>query len=216
MSNYWYFVTILAVVLFFSKKDLRREMLFAGFLALPILIIKPLITEDFLQIAASNSGIFLFFLQRILVSFSFGVVASALYEAIFHKRITKEKRAYRHQLIILLAGPLVFLVLKLFLDQTLIYSIVSALLVDLLIILFARPDLIWDAIFSGFFMGILYCIIFIITERAMPGNTQALWFTDQILGFTIFSVPIEELIAVILFGALWGPIYVAIKDFREI
>jgi hypothetical protein len=83
-------------------------------------------------------------------------------------------------------------------------------------ILVIRKDLVWDLLFSAFSMGVLYFLIFLVIYRGFPGEIQNLWFGSSLIGITLFSVPIEELLIVMLWGALWGPIYVVIKDLKEI
>ncbi|OQA04505.1 MAG: hypothetical protein BWY68_00263 [bacterium ADurb.Bin400] len=216
MSPYWYLVTIPAIVIFWFRRDLRREMIWSGLLALPVLIIKPLSSTNFLIAASSNPNLFLFILERAVISFTFGAIASALYETLLHKRITPIKRPYRSIMLWLAIGPVILMILHIVLNYSIIISLLSGLLADILVIIIFRPDLFWDLLFSGLGMGTLYLLIFSITSSTMPGDLNNLWFTDNMLGLTFFGLPVEEIVAVILFGALWGPLYVAIKDLKEI
>ena len=211
----WYLVTILAVAAFIIRRDLRREMILAGILALPILLLKPLISSNFYQIAQNNGGFIKFIFEKALIGFSFGALASSIYEIFFHKKITPLPHPHRKKLIYLFTGPLIFIILVLLFHQNVIVGLVISLTLDLIIVLFIRSDLIWDAIFSGFFMGLLYFIIFAVSYKGFPGDIHNLWFSEINVGITAFSIPIEELLCVFLFGALWGPIYIAIKDLKE-
>ncbi len=210
----WYIFTILAIAVAFLRKDLIKEMAIAGMLALPMLLLKPLVANDFLEVARSNGGLFLFLLQRIIISFSFGALASGIYEAMLHKKITPIKHPLRKKLLWLLAGPVIFLMVYIF-SRNLSLTLFCAIITDIIIVLVVRKDLLWDVIFSGFLMGIMYFFIFIVSYRGFPGSTTNLWFSNNPLGITLFSIPIEELICIFLFGALWGPLYVAIKDLKD-
>lgn len=211
----WFLITILTIVVAFNKEELRSRMLWAGLLSLPLLLIKPLISDDFANLANSSDGILLFFLQRAIVAFSFAALAASIYEIFFHKKISPVRHPLRPKLIWLFSGLVIFVILKVIFDQSFIASLVAALVTDIVCILFLRKDLIWDAIFSGFSMSVLYLLIFIVTFRGFPGDLYNFWFTDHLTGITLFSLPIEELLAVMLYGALWGPLYIAIKDLKE-
>ena len=213
--NAWYVITVLTVVAFFWRKDLRREMILAGLLALPVLLLKPIISSNFYQVAEDNGGLFVFIIEKIVISFSFGALAASIYEIFFHKKITPMHHPYRKYLVWLLTGPIIFIVLTLLFHQVVIIGLLISLGLNLIIVLSIRSDLIWDAIFSGFFMGLLYFLIFALSYKGFPGDIRNLWFSDINVGLTAFSIPIEELLAVFLFGAFFGPIYIALKDMKE-
>lgn len=213
--NFWYVITILALVIAFFRRDLIREMILAGLLAIPILFLKPLISTNFFQIAENNGGLLLFIFERVILSFSFGAVASSVYEIFFHKKITPLKHPQRKKLIYLFVGLIVFLALVLVFKQSVALSLSVGLLLNLIVVLSVRTDLVWDTIFSGFLMGVLYFMIFALSYRGLPGDIRNLWFSDVTIGITAFSLPIEELLCVFLFGAFFGPLYVAIKDKKE-
>lgn len=189
-------------------------MILAGLLALPILLLKPILSSNFYLVAESNGGFWLFLTEKIVLSFSFGALASSVYEMFFHKKITPIKHPLREKLIWLFCGPILFLFLTIFFHQAFAWALLAGLCLNLFIVLYTRKDLIWDAIFSGFFMGLLYFIIFSASYQGFPGDIQNLWFSEMTIGLTAFSIPIEELLCVFLFGAFWGPLYIAIKDRR--
>jgi len=214
MSLFWFVLTICAILVAIFRQDLRFRMFLAAILSIPILLIKPLTDPNFLQIVAGKELV-IFLAWRLVIAASFAALASAVYEVFFHKKITPAHHPHRPRLLWLIIGLLVLIILLL-LVRILIVAILAALLTDLVIVLILRKDLIWDVIFSGFSMGLLYLMIFLITFRGFPGGMQNLWFTDTISGLTLWSLPIEELLAVVLFGALVGPLYIAIKDLKEI
>lgn len=210
--NAWYIITVLAVICAFLRRDLIREMVLAGLLSLPILLLKPLISSNFIQVANNNGGLWLFLIEKIIISFSFGALASSVYEIFFHKKITPLKHPLRKKLLWLIVGPVLFVVLVILFNQNLALSLTIGLVVNIIIVLIIRTDLIWDAIFSGFSMGLLYFIIFAVSYRGFPGDIHNLWFSNTTVGITAFSLPIEELLIVFLFGAFFGPLYIALKD----
>lgn len=212
--NAWYVITILAIIVVLLRRDLWREMVLAGLLALPILLLKPLISSNFFIIANSNGGIWLFLAEKIIFGFSFGALAASIYEIFFHKKITPLKHPLRKKLIWLLIGPVIFVLITIIFHQAVAWGLLAGLAVNLIIVLSIRTDLVWDTIFSGFAMGVLYFIIFALSYSGFPGDIRNLWFSDVTVGITAFSLPVEELLCVFLFGAFWGPIYIAIKDLK--
>lgn len=210
--NAWYAITIVAIIVALLRRDLMREMILAGLLALPILLLKPLISSNFLQIAENNGGLWLFSIEKIVLSFSFGALASSVYEIFFHKKVTPLKHPLRKKLIWLFCGPALFIIMAIFFHQALAWALLLGLSLNLAIVLVIRKDLVWDTFFSGFFMGILYFAIFAASYKGFPGDIRNLWFSEVTVGITAFSLPIEELLCVFLFGAFWGPLYIAIKD----
>jgi uncharacterized protein YvpB len=209
MFFYWLLITILAILVAIFRKDLRFRMVLAATLSVPILLVTPLTNPNFLQIVAGQD-LFIFLASRLVIAASFAALASAIYEVFFHRKVTPVQHPHRSRLLWLVSGLLVLTILLLF-HQSLIVAILAGLVVDLTIVLILRPDLVWDVIFSGFSMGVLYLAIFLVTFRGFPGGLENLWFTNTYSGLTLWSLPIEELLAVILFGSLVGPLYVAIK-----
>ena len=212
---YYFIFSVIALVIALLRKDLRKEMLWAGLLSLPVLLIKPLISNDFFNVANQNSGIFWFMLQRAIIGFSFGALASAIYESVFHKRISPQRHPHRPKMIWLALGIVVFFAFYFLIRTSFVESVIAALVYDIVILLIIRKDLVWDLIFSGAMLGTLYLIIFSALFRGIPGDSANFWFSTGSIGLTLFSIPVEELIAVMLFGALWGPLYIAFKDLKE-
>lgn len=212
MPFYWYTILALFIVFFVLRKDLRKEMIWSGLFLLPVFLIKAIISENFFGLISRNSA--LYFIERSIIGFSFGAVAAVIYEIFFHKKITPEKHPHRKKMIYLFLGPLCFLTLFI-LRQNIFYSLVISLFLDLTVLLIIRHDLVWDMIFSGVAMGTLYLAIYIFSFFSFPGDLKSAWFMTNIPSLTFLGLPLEEIIVVLLFGALWGPLYVAAKDFNE-
>ncbi len=210
-----YAFVIIAAAIFYIRKDLRRQMIWAGLYSLPLLLIVPITSHNFLAIAEQNGGVWLFLLQRIILSFSFGAVAAALYEGLLQRHFTPSPHPQRRHFLWLTTGIFVFFLAHWVLHLSFILSIILSLGIDIIFVLAFRRDLLTDLLFSGLGMGVLYLVIFTVVNPTVPGDFANFWFSEQITGLTVLSIPIEELIAVFLFGALWGPLYVAVKGLRE-
>lgn len=190
-------------------------MVLAGLLSLPILFFEPIIATNFEKIVSSNGGFFWFLLGRMVIIFSFGAIASACYENYFHFKFTKNKHSERQKLFWSLCGIVVTIFFFVLLKFSLIASIASGLFFNILIILIMCPYLIWDMLFSGFFMGLLYLVMYLVCFRTTPLNSIHLWFSDISMGLTLAGISLEVLMTIYLFGFFWGSLYVASKDRRE-
>lgn len=196
--------TILAGVIAFRRPDLRRPMVWGGVLAVPVLLAFPL-TFHFIN--------FPFGLMRLITLFMFGALAAAAYEIIFSKFFRLHDKS-REQLLWMLLGPFVFLLGVMTTGET-VGPLIFALIFEIGLILALRRDLVWDLLFSGGAMALFYVLIVIILVRLLsaPVGYSAIVETT-FSGLTLIGIPIEEILAVALFGALWGPMYPAFKDLK--
>ena len=211
----WYAApTILAGLVFWRRPELRRPMIWGGSLAWPILLIKPLTSVGFFPLL-TTAQLSEFFLARAVVVFALGALSAALYEACLARHFVRGQKQQRHYLFYLGVGPVIFLLLFLTFQLPFASSLTLAILVNLVILLVSRRDLVWDAAFAGLFFAALYGVIFIVAFNSIPGDTRQLWFSGSLSGLTLLGLPIEELTTALFFGLLWGPLYVALKGIKE-
>jgi len=204
----WLIPLGLTLAIALSREDLRPRMFWAGILALPVFVLPLLL---FAELYSTEQFGWSTLLAAMLTSFSFGALAAAAYEVFLGKVLALHYRS-RRSLIWLLAGPLA-VVVALLAEQSLIVAVIIGLIVDLLIVIITQADLIWDVIFSGLAMGLLYSFLYLVNFRGLSGE-PFFWFGSELSGLTVNGLPLEELVLIVLFGALWGPIYVAVKDHR--
>ncbi len=196
--------TLLTAVIGYVRPDLRRSMFWAGLLAIPVLLAFPL-TFHFIN--------FPFGLLRLLTLFMFGAVAAAIYELVFSKYFRMPGRS-RQPLLWMLIGPVVFLFGVMLAGQT-IGPLVVALLLEIGLVIAFRRDLLWDLVFSGGAMAVLYVLVVVILIRVVGTPTGSNFIAgSNFSGVTLWGIPWEEILAVALFGALWGPMYPAFKDMK--
>jgi len=196
--------TILVGVAAYLRPDLRRAIIWGGVLAVPVLLAFPL-TFHFIN--------FPFGLLRLMTLFMFGALAAAAYEVIFSKFFRLHDRS-REPLLWMLLGPFVFLLGVMTTGET-VGPLIFALIFEVGLILAMRRDLIWDLLFSGGAMAVFYTLVVIILVRLIGAPVGYSAIVDTTFsGLTLLGIPIEEIIAVALFGALWGPMYPAFKDLK--
>ena len=86
-------------------------------------------------------------------------------------------------------------------------------------IIYFRRDLLWQAIFSGFSVGLLMLFFYQIWIRMYPGIIEHWWALQNISGILIFGAPLEEIIWGFTWGLVGGTIYeftrgISIKDIK--
>jgi len=207
------FFGLTALLIFIFRSDVRRQMLWSGLLAVPVISLQ-LISSNWSWPGQSVADLIRVLGSSVLASFFLGATASGLYEAFLRHYFTHPRGESRQQLIWLMIGP-AFLLLASFNGLTFFWALLGALIAEVVVLLMVRSDLFWDVAFSGIMMGLLYLLAFIVNYIRIPTNFSVLWVTPSTLGLNIFGIPIEELALVVFFGALWGPIYVAVKDLHQ-
>lgn len=196
--------TALAGVAAFLRPDVRRPMFWGGFLAVPVLLAFPL-TFHFIN--------FPFGLLRLLTLFMLGALAAAAYEVVFSRFFRLHDRS-REPLLWMLVGPFIFLLGVMTTSET-VGPLIFALIFEVGLIIALRRDLLWDVLFSGGAMALFYVVVAVALVRLLGAPVGYSAIVDTTFsGYTLMGIPIEEIMAVALFGALWGPMYPAFKDLR--
>jgi len=185
----------------------RREMLWAGGLSVPLVLLWTISGGYIAQNPLStlvNTGL------RIMLGFSFAAVISFPYEIFFYKHLKLKPHPHRSKLAQLLLGPVVFLTLALVFQQLSAAFLLAGFLVEILVLVYHRKELLWEAVVSGLLMAIIYLVVFLIISRISPDNGLSLWI-HGFSGIDVLGQPIEELIFVFGYGLLWGPLYEGVK-----
>lgn len=198
------------LVLFFYRKDTRKEMLVIslifGVIAPFFELVHVLDWWKPLTITGTIPGI-----EDFLFGFGIGGVASVVYEEIYRKRIRINKKnkftnsnfSYSILLfIILFFGSFYILKISSF------YSSVLSFVIPTSVILLKRKDLIKDSIISGFLMLIIGTLIYFFLKIIQPGFIEEFWYLGDVWYAGLFlGIPVEEYIWFFLAGAFIGPLY---------
>jgi hypothetical protein len=196
--------TVLVAVGAYLRPDVRRPMLWGGLLAIPVLLAFPL-TFHFIN--------FPFGLLRLVTLFMLGALGAAAYEIIFSRFFKLHDRS-REPLLWMLVGPFIFLLGVMTTSET-VGPLIFALIFEIGLIIAMRRDLLWDVLFSGGAMALFYVLVVVGLVRLLGAPVGYSAIVDTTFsGYTLMGIPIEEIMAVALFGALWGPMYPAFKDLR--
>lgn len=207
------FVSLLVFAfLYYRNPSLRRPMVWAGLLSLPLFALKFLITPQFWSDVATARIYWLYMCEAVVFGFTFGGIAAVIFELLFHKKLKTVPHPHRIHLNWLVFGPIAFLLLEILSPSTFGVNIALGFFIQAMILIYLRKDLLWDALLSGVFLGIVYMFFYYVFFTIIPGQTIGLWFSEA-TGIMFLGVPVEEFVAIFAFGLLWGPLYEGVKGY---
>jgi hypothetical protein len=194
--------------LFLYRRDLRHKMLIMSFLVAPLGPISQLFyLRDYWRpeiFTGWSIGI-----EDFLWGFFIGGIASVIYEEIFGKRYAKRhlKRHKFWMLMFFIYGIAGMVIGSVILGYNSIYVSFAILIVAAAYIAFFRHDLIKDAFISGALLGCLMFLAYLLFFPMFPGILQKWWMLDNLTGFLIAGVPLEELMWAFGWGMVAAPMY---------
>lgn len=214
MTNWlsiWHLLLPLAVLLIIWQRSIRRQMLYGGVTALPVLLLMPILSPTVFELFDSNI-IMGFFLSQALIVFSLGVVVAAFYERVVRPQTIRLAKNRRYHYLLFGAGFVLSIVLFDLFNQPLLPSLIFGLGLNLLLAIRYQAYELTDLIFSTILMGLFYVFIYAAVLFDLPGEAGRFWFVDSLSGSTLFGLAIEKIVTIFAFGLFWGPLYVGLKD----
>ena len=204
---------VLWLLLFFYRKDVRREMLvISTMFGIAGLLSEPIYTSDWwhpLTITNTRIGI-----EDFLFGFWIGGVAAVIYEEVFKRRLRPRKAApkdnarfLRVSIIFSLALAILFFSAFFIFKLNSFYSSLIAFIPLTLLIWIWRKDLIADSFFSGLLISVIGLLWFWIPELLTPGWINTHWYFKTLSGIVILKAPLEDLIWGFSAEAYIGPLY---------
>jgi hypothetical protein len=201
------------LILFFWRKDNRKEMLFIStLLGVVSIILEPLCFQDWwhpLTITGTIPGI-----EDFLFGFVVGGIAAVIYEDFFKVGLKEKKRSKKKELInnlnligLFLLGLIIIFLSFFFLDINTFLSSSIIMLITIVVMYLKRPDLIQDSIFSGIMLTLLAFLVYTLVQIINPGWVESLWYFQNVPHIIIFNLPIDDILWYFLAGALLGPLY---------
>ena len=95
-----------------------------------------------------------------------------------------------------------------------IYTAIITMGLGAITIMVSRRDLIKESVVGGLLFFLIYFVFFfILNVLIFPGWIEEVWNFENLLGITILTIPVEELLFALTFGALWGPLYEDLKNY---
>lgn len=206
-NKYAYFVGCLLffipwAVLFWHRKDLRKEMLIMGLIAGVVSQISAYAwTADWWRpqtITGTRVGI-----EDYILGISNGGIAAVLYVEVFHRGLYKNRaKAESAKSLILLTffALLMFYVLFRIVHITSFWSCIITLLIFSGIMLVARKELILSSLINGALMVLVAFPIYMFLVVISPGAAENTYIYNTLSGIKVYTIPIEEFIFYYVFG----------------
>lgn len=201
-------------ILFASFPEQRTIMMRTSILTAPFGLTEPLFVPEYWNPPsvfdlAQKTG---FDLESLVFCFAIGGVGAVLYNVVVGRKpvavSTHEKRSHRHRFhrAALLSPVATFVVLYLF-PWNPIYPAIFAMLTGALATMACRPDLKINIAAGGMlFLG--YYALFMFSLRWLaPGYIESVWNLGDLVGLSIYGVPLQELSFGLAFGMYWAGVY---------
>ncbi len=196
-------------IIFYLRKDLRKEMLYMSFAVAVLGIFAEwnLWTVDWWHpqtITGTRIGIEDFFL-----GITNGGLAAVIYEVLFKKRLYKRKTHTNSHGIWILAmySYAILYACFYFLHLTSFVSTILTFLIGGIIMVLYRRDLFIDALASGVLISALVVPFYWVLFRLSPGMVNDFWYTEKLSGLYFFRIPVEDLVFYFFVGFFVGPLY---------
>lgn len=196
------------LILYYFRKDLRKEMIIMGVLITITGVIAEyyMWTKDWWKpptITGTIIGI-----EDFLLGFTNGGIAAVLYEEIFRKRLYRREKKHNIVVIILFI-VVIFLMYFLFKNIGLtsaVTTIVSFSFIGIILML-VRKDLFISSIINGILMVLVCSIVYYALMILSPGYVEKIWVFNKLSGIIVTGIPLEDIIFYFLVGFLVAPLY---------
>lgn len=202
------------LIIFFLRKDLRKEMLWASIVGLPFGLIDYFLIPgywhpDVVFDLGIKHG---FGLESFLFFSLMAGITSVIYEFVEKKKLVKIKGNKHHHFLILIFAVIFFIILGIIFPNYVIYNLIITLFVGGITLIFLRKDLLRKIVMSGFIFAVFYFVIFIIINKFFSNFVPSFFNVSSI---SIVGIPIEELLAAFTGGMFWSVLYEYVNAFRE-
>ncbi len=190
------------LLLFFTRKDLRREMLTMSVIGAVFAPAALIFLPDYWY-PDHILGNFHLGIEDYLFAFAIAGIGGVIYEATFGKSHTLcecRKRDQKDLLIIAVIAAIILLGLTLIFKLNSIYSNYAAFVAIFGFIVFFRRDLLWQSLISGLMVALLMFLFYEVWIAIYPGIITHWWKLQNISGILVLGVPLEE----IIWGFSWG------------
>ncbi len=202
------------IALFVVWPTLRRPMLWASALTIPLGLTEPLFVPAYwnppsLFNMAQRTG---FDIESLIFCFAIGGLAAAGYRVLIpapeHEVAPQVRRSHQHRWHrVALASPLLVFAILLTLPWNPIYPGIAALVAGAVACGLCRPDL-WRNTFTGgaVFLA-LYAMFLFGLKWLWPGYIEAVWNLGRLIAWRPAGLPLEELLFGSGVGMYWSSVY---------
>lgn len=192
----------------------RRSMLWASLFTTPFGLTEPLFVPEYwrppsLFDLAETTG---FDIESLIFCFGIGGVGAVLVNVLTGRRADPlpagERHRPRHRLHLLaLALPFLVFPFLWFLPWNPIYPGIVAMGIGAAATVACRPDLLRNTLLGAAIFTVYYVVFLAGLELTVPGYIERVWNLDALSGWTLFGLPLEELLFAACFGGYWAGVY---------
>lgn len=205
------------LIIFFLRKDLRKEMLWASIVGLPFGFIDYFLIPgywhpDVVFDLGIKHG---FGLESFLFFSLMAGITSVIYEFVEKKKLIKIKGNKHHHFLILIFAITFFITFGIIFPNQIIYNLIITLFVGGITLIFLRKDLLRKIVMSGFIFAVFYFIVFIVINNIFSNFIPSFFNVPSVWSVSVIGVPIEELLAAFAGGMFWSALYEYVNAFRE-
>ena len=220
--EYAYFFACLILFIFWflifaSRKDLRREMLWASFLGLPFGVIDYFLVPGYWN-PESLFGLMKKFgvgIESFLLFFLMAGIVSVIYEFLARRTPKKMAGSRKLHLLPLLFSVICFLALTILFPAKAIYNFMVAGVTGALATVWLRRDLLKQAGMSAVIFSLFYFIVLFLVIQIFKGLVANFYNLENMWGVLVLGVPLEELVVAFFVGGFWSIFYEYFKSYRE-
>ncbi len=221
--NYAYFHGTLILLFFWlvfllAAKRYRKEMLWGSFIGAAFGWVNYFFIPDFwnppiLFNLTSKIG---FEIETTIFMFSWGGIATVIYELFFQKRIADVCRCVVSypRWFPLIASAVLYGLLAILTGLNAAYIGIFSLLVAIAIMAGYRQDVIPEVLGSAVLFGAFYFLFYELFIIIHPQFVETYYTFENLTGILIVGVPLEEVLMGIAFGAFFSPMYIYVKRKR--
>jgi len=215
-------LAIVFTLLCMVRKDLRRVMLYAGFVYLfymtAVFLLSRILSSDpaksitpgywgppsLWDLNKKTGGLGI---EDTLYMFFVGAIAAGLYDTVFKIKLSKKpnkKLKKGHALLFaLVTGSLVFV----FTPVNAVYLFIFIQLFGAAAIVWQRRDLLTHVLLGGLFFMVLYAVLFLIFKLLFPHFLSNYYHLDRTSHLWLLGIPLEEYLYSFTLGMMWAPLY---------
>lgn len=203
---------IIWLMIFYIRKDLRREMIVVS---CAFAIVGPISDVIYYQDwwrPITLSGMILS-IEPILVGFSLGGIGATIYEVITSKKLKNDKgiifdfKQGREILTLGIVGLIIAFFTHFALKINSLYvTIISSVIINIYII-YRRRDLLLNSILSGILFLFIAALSYSILNYLTPGWIEEFYYFRNTPKIIFLSLPIDDVLWYFFTGMLIGPLY---------
>lgn len=192
----------------------RRQLIWGAVFSLPVMIVNLAFAGSIDRLGITTLDEAVTLLTTFIGLAASSALAALLYELTINRWVTPQRHYQRNRLGWLALGLAVTL-LAWSLGASPALAIIIGLCLNTASLFFISFGLFWDALVSAAGLAFWYAFIDALIGLRTSGDIARFLIGPEPIGITISGLPIERVIIIAGVGALCGPIFAALKQYRQ-